>query len=173
MAAGAALALFAGHILHEEPLHTVDAGQRLRDSPHGLRQHHQREAQDVEQRQRGEGQGGIQAPHQHLIGGEDDTGGHRGRSKHHGHVDGFDHGVLEVELHLAGTDLVHLLLEEQLPSIELHQLHGRQQLLDDTTTLSGVGSILHLVADDEPAKQVLAGQHDGDHTPACGCWKRR
>ena len=161
------LALLRGNMLQEEALNTVHCSHSIRDSTHGLGQHHQREAQDVEEGQGGKGKGGIQAAHHHLIGSEDHTGSHGRSGKDHGKVDGLNDGILGLQLHLTSTDGGDLVLKELLPGIELDQLHGRQDFLDDTTTLLGILGISNLVLDNEVAKEVLARQHHGDHTPAC------
>ncbi len=105
-----------GDMLQQEGLQAVDGSHSIRHGTHGLGQHHQGEAQNVEQGEGGEGQGGIKAANQHLIGGEDDTGSHRGCGKHHGDVDGLDDGILELQLQLTLADGGDLLLKESLPA---------------------------------------------------------
>jgi len=126
-----------GNCLQQESLNTFNGCQGLGQSTHGLGQHHEREAQDVEQGQGGEGQCGCQTADHHLVGSEDDAGSHGRSTEHHGDVDGLDDGVLELQGQLTGTDGADLVLEEWLPGMAV----ASQQ----ASTFASADGMLHCV----------------------------
>jgi hypothetical protein len=81
-----------------------------------LGQHHQGEAQDVEQRQGGESQGGSQTPNHELISAENHACRHGRCAKHHGKVDGLDSSILGMQSNFALADLGNFCLKESLPA---------------------------------------------------------
>mmetsp|Transcript_17442 Transcript_17442/g.43894 ORF Transcript_17442/g.43894 Transcript_17442/m.43894 type:complete len:940 (-) Transcript_17442:126-2945(-) len=155
------------HLSQQVCLDALNGRHGVGGSAHGLGQHHQGKAQDVEQGEDGEGQGGGQAlAGVHLVGGEDDQGGDGGSGEYHHDLDVLDHVDAGLDLQLTLADLGHLAHEELLPGVVLDQLHGRQQLLEVGTALLGVGNVLLLGLDDEVAEDVLQGHDHKHHAPA-------
>lgn len=69
-----------------------------------------------------------------------------------------------------GRTMQHLaneLLEVGLPGVELDQLHGRQDFLDDDIAVPGVRVVLLLVEDDQVPEHVLHRHDNADDSHTC------
>lgn len=80
--------------LDEVLLNAGDGGGCLGGSAQSLGQYHEREAHDVEEGERGEGERGAHTLHVELVGGEDDEGAGGRDGEHEADVDGLQDVVV-------------------------------------------------------------------------------
>ena len=107
------------------------AAPRTGGGTQGLGQNDEREAEDVEERERRERDGALEARLGELVAREDDEGAEGRRGEDEADVDGLVDDVGDRELGLALPDSLDLVLEEALPGVVLDKLHCGQDLLED------------------------------------------